>query len=224
MNHIKHILLIGLLLVSGLKADSRSAGLVYSMDELTRSNYRYLGDLLDHIPGVWIRDLGSVGQWSTLRMSGASSKETVICLNGIPIQDSWTMETDLNLIPVDLIDRIEVYTSGNPFGLSAPGGVINLVIVDETVSQPESVFNYRTGNLGFNDLDIDFFQSITSDVSYGFGALLEKYAEEIPSRTFKKQNLRGIISIRLMDHIDLKYHSRSILFPCGPACPDQSLP
>jgi len=198
-----YILLFTIIIVSELRAESPA--LTCSMDDLSRANYRYIGDLLDHLPGLWARDLGSVGQWSGLRMSGASSRGTVICVNGIPIQDAWTMETDLNWIAVDLIDSVQVYPSGNPLGLSAPGGLINLVIEDETVPRPESVFHYRTGSLGFSDLDLNFYQSITSDISYGFGALVTKYAQEISSRSFEKQNLRGLVAIRLMNRIDFKY-------------------
>ena len=66
--------------------DTLSFSDALEMNDVQRRNYRHTGDLLSFMPGLWVRDLGAPGQWSACRFWGGDEDQTVILLNGHPIQ------------------------------------------------------------------------------------------------------------------------------------------
>ena len=81
-------------------SDSLYQAHTLSIIHAQRNNYRYLGDILSFTPGLWIRDSGMLGQWSSCRIWGSQTNQVLLMVDGHPINDPWTGTHDLNLIPV----------------------------------------------------------------------------------------------------------------------------
>ena len=214
--HITIVCLACLPLVTHLHAcqDSLSSPISLPITEAYKRNYRYLGDILATLPGLWVRDLGATGQWASFRMAGSDENQPLVLLDGRPLTNPWTSICDLNLIPVEMISQIDVYPSQNPFGFSAIGGLINIVTRDVPSHRPYSKFVYRTGGHNFSDLDITYGQKISSRFEILSGALLQKYGENLPDKKFKGQQIRSKIKITLSRSIGLRYsvlHNKSDL-------------
>ena len=72
------------------------------------------GDVLRRQPGVAIVDTGGYGSLSTATIRGATSAQTPVYLAGIRLNDDVAGTADLSLVPLWMIDRIEVYRGHAP--------------------------------------------------------------------------------------------------------------
>ncbi len=88
-----------------------------------------LPDLLRQVPGVQVRQIGSPGTVADLSIRGSTPAQTLIMLDGVPVNDSATGEFDISRIPVDGLDRVEIVrgAGGALYGSQAIGGVVNLI-------------------------------------------------------------------------------------------------
>jgi vitamin B12 transporter len=87
---------------------------------------RTVADLLETTPGFQILRSGSAGQAQKVTMRGGNSRQVVVLLEGIPIADPGTATADLSLIPLEAVERIEVYrgAAGAQAGSGAQGGAV----------------------------------------------------------------------------------------------------
>lgn len=94
-------------------------------------------ELLEQVPGVQVQRLGTAGRFSTLSIRGASAGQVEIFLDGLPLFHPAEGVVNLEDLPLDAIDRVEVYRGTSPlaFGADAVGGVVNLV----SRSSPEAL-------------------------------------------------------------------------------------
>jgi len=88
-----------------------------------------LPDLLRQVPGVQVRQIGSPGTVADVSTRGSTPAETLIMLDGIPVNDSATGEFDISRIPTDGMEQVEIVrgAGGALYGSQAIGGVINLI-------------------------------------------------------------------------------------------------
>ncbi|MFC1501909.1 TonB-dependent receptor plug domain-containing protein [bacterium] len=168
-------------------------------------NYRYLGDILSHVPGLWIRDTGLPGQWSSGRIWGCYDNQLILLIDGQILNDPWTGSHDLNLIPVEMIERVEVYPTMNPFARTAIGGVVNIVSKNITSNKPYTKIVYRSGKDAFSDLDVTFGQKLSSKLDIISGVILKKYGESIPSEKYSAQKTRAKIRFRPSENLFFGY-------------------
>ncbi|NTW50906.1 MAG: TonB-dependent receptor plug domain-containing protein [Chlorobiales bacterium] len=105
-----------------------------SADEVER-RYRYnVGEMLDLVPGVRIvRAGGTIGADYGLSIrslnGGPSSDKTLVLVDGRPINDGWSGGLDFNMLPSEIVDRVEIVkgSSSALYGSQATAGVINVI-------------------------------------------------------------------------------------------------
>jgi vitamin B12 transporter len=87
-----------------------------------------LPDLLRPVPGTLVTQTGSPGTVADVSIRGSTPAQTLIMLDGVPINDPTTGEFDISGIPTDGIDRVEIVrgAGGALYGSEAIGGVVNL--------------------------------------------------------------------------------------------------
>lgn len=107
---------------------------IYSLNssEIKNINGSNIGDVLQTIPGVFIKNYGSGSALQTISMNGLGSEHTIILLNGSKLNSFQNAQVDLSLIPKENIRRIEVLSNGysSVYGSDAIGGVVNIVTDD----------------------------------------------------------------------------------------------
>lgn len=101
---------------------------VISMSQLS-GTVNSIEDVLTKTVGVTIRSSGGVGSASRLSVRGLEGKRIGFFVDETPMNDHSDF-VDINDIPMDLIDRIEIYKGVVPakFGGSSMGGAVNIVI------------------------------------------------------------------------------------------------
>lgn len=103
---------------------------VISRDEIQRSPFQNVQDLLNYAAGVDVQQRGAHGVQADISIRGGSYEQTAILLNGINISNPQTGHSSLNL-PINLsdIERIEIIhgPSSIIYGASAFSGGINII-------------------------------------------------------------------------------------------------
>jgi outer membrane receptor protein involved in Fe transport len=85
-------------------------------------------EILNRVPGVRILEEGGLGSSYNLTLNGFSGQQVKVFLDGVPI-DRYSSAYNLNNIPVNAIERMDVYKGVVPvtLGTDALGGVINII-------------------------------------------------------------------------------------------------
>lgn len=101
-------------------------------DQIERSKGKTLPELLNTIPGVSINGANNnLGTNQTVNIRGASAGNVLILIDGVPVNDPSVITNyyDLNLLPIDQVERIEILKGGQStlYGSDAVAGVINII-------------------------------------------------------------------------------------------------
>jgi iron complex outermembrane recepter protein len=119
-----------------VEAETANAMLVIDQKQIQDSGYSTVGDLLQRIPSISgsatnpsLNNGGGFGE-STVELRGLDAKRTLILVDGrrqgiVGSADA----TDVNQIPLNLIDHVEVLKegAGATYGSDAVGGVVNFI-------------------------------------------------------------------------------------------------
>jgi iron complex outermembrane receptor protein len=83
-------------------------------------------DVLRTQPGVAVTELGGFGAPSTAAIRGATAADTPVYLGGVRLNDDVGGTADISLVPLWLIDRIEIYRGNAPIDADrlGPSGAI----------------------------------------------------------------------------------------------------
>jgi outer membrane cobalamin receptor len=94
-----------------------------------KGEHKSIPDLLDQIPGVYVRRLGGNGHYTTATIRGSEPSQVNIYIDGVPLNTASESAADLSTLPIANVERVEVYRGTTPARFSgAPiGGAINIV-------------------------------------------------------------------------------------------------
>ena len=104
-------------------------------------------DILAKTVGVTLRTSGGVGSSSRISVRGLEGKRIGFFIDELPMSEQ-TDYLDINDIPIDMIDRIEIYKGVVParFGGSSLGGAINIVIREYPDKYADLSYGYESFN------------------------------------------------------------------------------
>ncbi len=99
---------------------------------IERNGGKTLGEMLNTLAGVQIIGANNnPGTNNLVTIRGAAAGNTLILLDGVPVNDPSVITNyfDINFIPIDQIERIEVLKGGQStlYGSDAVAGVINII-------------------------------------------------------------------------------------------------
>jgi vitamin B12 transporter len=152
---------------STIGATSRETWVVSAAD-LRRLGSNSVADALRFIPGITVKDAGTVGSLQSVFLRGASSTQTLVLVDGRPINDPDTGAVDFSSLPVAGISRIEIVEGGAStlYGSSAVGGVIN--IITQQASAPAASAFVEAGFEGRVDQGIAASGGEAKSLAYAF--------------------------------------------------------
>ncbi|AGA80740.1 TonB-dependent receptor [Echinicola vietnamensis] len=106
-----------------------------------------LGHALDRVSGIRVRESGGVGSNMNLSLNGFTGRQVKVFIDGIPM-DNFGSSFQLNNIPINLAERIEVYKGVVPVSLGADalGGAINIVTRKSVKSYLDASYSYGSFN------------------------------------------------------------------------------
>lgn len=149
--------------VTGKKDDLPQSTPTYIIEkeEIQKQGATRVSDVLKKLPGFAINDAGHGADIHTgTYYRGASINQSVFLINGRSINtnvNTYHGATDLNSIPVEAIERVELYSgaASTLYGSSAFGGVVN-IITKEGNSVPRLNAAAEFGSLNFNNQQLSY--------------------------------------------------------------------
>ncbi len=143
--------------------DIGSSLYIISEDQIKARGFKDAIDAISSAPGVTSKQNGSFGGVGTIRIRGASSSQTLVLVDGVPVNDSSSPAGGYNFeyLNTSNIQSIEVLKGSQStlWGSDAIGGVINIY-----TKQPESTSFGASAEIGSFGLkrgsaDINFARS-----------------------------------------------------------------
>ncbi|RZS74208.1 outer membrane receptor protein involved in Fe transport [Pseudobacter ginsenosidimutans] len=106
-----------------------------------------LAHALDRVSGVRVRETGGVGSSINFAINGFSGNQVRFFLDGIPM-DNFGSSFQLNNIPINFAERVEVYKGVVPIwlGSDALGGAVNIVTGSKHRNYVDVSYSYGSFN------------------------------------------------------------------------------
>jgi len=106
-----------------------------------------LSHALDRVSGVRVRESGGVGSRADLSLNGFTGNQVKFFLDGVPM-DNFGSSFQINNIPVNLAERVEVYKGVVPIWLGgdALGGAINIVTNNSPRTYVDASYSFGSFN------------------------------------------------------------------------------
>lgn len=152
---------------------------VITREDIEKMPASNAAEVLQHVPGVYVEFSGGLGSYATATIQGCEVRHVAVYQDGVPLNQLANPLTDLSYLPVDTIERIEVYkgAASSAWG-SSLGGVINIITKEPNRDQPFAAdartsygeFNTSKSRGAFSGtLDrLGYLLSLTHDESNGF--------------------------------------------------------
>jgi len=107
---------------------SRSVDVLHASD-IEQSGAQDVAQALEGVTGLSVSDYGGWGASKTLRMRGATAAQTLVMIDGRPVNSPRDGEIDMSTVPLDSVDRIEILhgPGSSLYGSNAMGGVVNIL-------------------------------------------------------------------------------------------------
>lgn len=146
--------------------------IVISHEEIEKSAGKPLGELLGEQAGIIVSgSLNDPGTNQSIFIRGAGSGRALVLIDGIPVNDPTATDNsfDINLIPVTMIERIEISKGAQStlYGSDAIAGVINIITIKSDVKYP---FNVKAsasgGNYGTYNANAQVFGKVADQLTY----------------------------------------------------------
>lgn len=146
--------------------------IVIPHEQIEKSIGKPLGELLGEQAGITVTgSLNDPGSPQTVSIRGAGSGRTLVLIDGIPVGDPSELDNsfDINLIPVTMIERIEISKGAQStlYGSDAIAGVINIITVKAGPVKPfEGKASLSAGNYGTYNGNAQVYGKLAKRLSY----------------------------------------------------------
>ena len=166
---------------------------VISMEEL-QGTVSDISDIISKTSGVKIKTSGGVGSATKISVRGLEGKRIGFFIDETPLSDNSEF-IDINDIPTDFIERIEIYKGIVPakLGGSAIGGAVNIVLKE----LPPTYLNASYVKKSFNEHKANFvYKRNQNGIEAGVGGSYtysdNNYKMQIP-KEFEEFGVRDVI-------------------------------
>ncbi|NRP35424.1 Vitamin B12 transporter BtuB precursor [Marinobacterium sp. xm-d-579] len=178
---------------------------ILTSEELESGQFSSLSEALESMAGVYIQRFGGNGSQAKVYLRGTSSNHSIVLMDGRRLTSTNDGRAELENIPLDSIERIEVVRGGlsSKYGADAIGGVIQIFTKDfgaETNSNKVSITagsqNTLKEKIEFKRGD-DSFESkmvIANEKTGGFDTHTSIIRGDNDGDGYKKQNIDVYLS------------------------------
>lgn len=116
-----------------------------------------MSQVIQQAPGVRIEEVGGVGSRTNVSINGLSGRHIRFFIDGMPM-DAMSSSFQMNNLPVNLAERIEVYKGVVPikFGSDALGGAVNIVTTKNAGKFLDASYSYGSFNTNHTYINAGF--------------------------------------------------------------------
>lgn len=208
---------------SGVGRVKKSAYNAVALDTRELQNSaKNLSDALVKLPGMKLRESGGVGSDMQIMLDGFSGKHVKVFIDGVP-QEGSGESFDLNNIPVNFAERVEVYKGVVPvgFGADAIGGVINIV-TNKNRRDWYLDASYSYGSFNTHKSNVTFGQTLRNGFTYEINAYqnysdndyyIDNWVEEFNHDN--NTSFQDETKIRRVKRFNDTYHNEAVIGKVG---------
>lgn len=126
----------------------RAPGFSSSISTRSGSMAGGIAEAVGRAPGIHVTSSGGPGAFATISIRGSSAQQVSFYLDGVPLRWSEFGALNLNDLPFESLDRIEVHRAHLPLelGSGGPGGAVNLV--SDTAAGTSGRLHVASGSYG----------------------------------------------------------------------------
>ncbi len=153
----------------GLISKTGSSVTVVSSEQISKSQAMQVIDLLGTIPGVDVVRSGGMGQTTSLFLRGASSRHTLVLIDGVNVNNPSSGSFDFGHLNLSNVERIEIVRGPQSvlYGSDAIGGLVQ-IFTKRGYGSPKITLRARGGSFGTYSEAISLSGSLPR-LSYSFG-------------------------------------------------------
>jgi vitamin B12 transporter len=146
--------------------------IVIPHEDIEKSIGKPLGELLGEQAGITVSGaLNDPGTNESIFIRGAGSGRALLLIDGMPVNDPTALDNsfDINLIPVTMIDRIEISKGAQStlYGSDAIAGVINIITIKQDIKTPFSgKASLSAGNYGTYNGNAQLYGKLADQLTY----------------------------------------------------------
>ena len=100
-----------------------------------------LARVISRAPGVTIRSVGGLGQFSAVSLRGSTTQQVAVFLDGAPLSGAAASVVDLSNQPLDGLERVETYSGGTEATAFHPNAVAALARAGFDIPAPAQADN-----------------------------------------------------------------------------------
>lgn len=155
-----------------------------------------LGEVLTRVSGVNVRSGGGLGAENRFSLNGLTDDQIRFMIDGIPL-DLMGYTAGIANVPLNLIDRVEIYKGVVPVALGADalGGAVNLITPKDSLKNG-GAFSSQTGSFGTHRLALNGESALNNSGLFFRGSAYYDYAKnnykvdvEVPDEQGKLQEV-----------------------------------
>lgn len=141
-----------------------------------------LPEVLKDVPGIHVREVNGKGQYTTVSVRGSTASQVGVFVDGILTNLGGDAAADISAIPIDNVERIEVYRGYIParFAGTYIGGVIN--IITKKPDKEHVSLELGKSSFGGDKASVEFVAPL------GSGSLMVGATHEDSNGRFKYKN------------------------------------
>lgn len=192
---------------------------VINQETLQRNAGKTLSEIINYQAGIFINGAtNNLGTNPDIYFRGASSGNTLILIDGIPVGDPSNISNtfDLNMIAIGQVERVEILKGAQStlWGSDAVAGVINIITKKVTKSGISSTallsygsYNTLRGNLGLNGRIKKFSYNLDYDYTKtdGFSTAYDSTGKKnFDNDNFKQNNFQANLHYQLSNKWSIK--------------------
>jgi vitamin B12 transporter len=129
---------------------------VITAEDIKLMNAHTVADVLNTVPGVQVNMTGGPGSIALASIQGSDNRHVTVFLDGIPLNNLSDNVTDLGLLPVQNIKKIEIIKgpASSAWG-SALGGVINIITKSGSADKAGGMASVSYGERNTGDFRLE---------------------------------------------------------------------
>jgi outer membrane cobalamin receptor len=165
---------------------------VITADKIKASGMENITDILNSINGLVIHQTSGYQGTASVYTRGAPSEETLVMIDGVPINDMMSGGADLTMIDTSSIQKIEMIKGGisSVYGEDSSAGVIN-IITGANESNPEKgrygAFDYEYGSFNYQKEALELYNK-TGGLAYDVSTVQENSGGYAANSDFTKRS------------------------------------
>ncbi|HWP82259.1 MAG TPA: putative porin [Bacteroidota bacterium] len=174
-------------------------------DQFIWTDAKYLGDLLNRLPGWFVREFGEPGQPSQSWFLGSDWRGISFLVDGRALHDPVTSTFNLYDFPIEFVDHLEVLSAGEAIALGSNTTVPTINIVTRQYNAPRPITKIRF-HQGPNEhllTDALFTQNVATATNLMIGVQRQVTDGRFSNASYDSWSVRARVRYNVSEKVNL---------------------